>query len=129
MSQYFREKKYYFQNINIKDLLDNKKFGKTIKPYFSNKELNFNKMLLKEKGELMSNEKQLTSIMNKFFFNVMKSLNLKEDQGSSPVNLEDILKKISFHQSIDKIRKTYESNEKFSYQQVTRTRMTSYFKY
>ena len=45
-------------------------------------------MLLKEKGELMSNEKQLTSIMNKFFFNVMKSLNLKEDQGSSPVNLE-----------------------------------------
>ena len=32
-------KKEYFQNLNVKDLSDNKKFWKAIKPYFSNKGL------------------------------------------------------------------------------------------
>ena len=55
-------KKDYFQNLNVKDLLDNKKFWKTIKPHLSNKGLNSNKMLVKEKDKLVSNEKQLASI-------------------------------------------------------------------
>ena len=42
-----RTKKEYFQNLNVKHLSDNKKILKTIKPYFSNKRLNSNKMLLK----------------------------------------------------------------------------------
>ena len=53
-------------------------------------------MLLKEKGELISDEKELASIMNKFIINITKSLNLKEDQGSPSVTLEEILKKIYF---------------------------------
>ena len=77
-----RTKKEYFQNLNVKDLSDNKKFWKTIKPYFSNKGLNSNKMLLKEKGELISDKKQLASIMNRFFINITRSLKSKEDQGS-----------------------------------------------
>ena len=63
-------------------------------------------MLLKEKGELISDEKELASIMNKFIINITKSLNLKEDQGSPSVTLEEILKKNIFHPSIDTIRKT-----------------------
>ena len=43
-----RTKKDYFQNLNIKDLSGNKYFRKTIKPYFTNEELNSNKMLLKD---------------------------------------------------------------------------------
>ena len=50
----------------MSDLSDNKKFWETVKPYFSNKRLNSNQMLLKEKGKLISDEKQLASIMNKF---------------------------------------------------------------
>ena len=33
--------------------------------------------------------------------------------------MDDILEKFIFHPSIDKIRKTYESDKKFSFQQVT----------
>ena len=51
-------------------------------------------MLLKEKRELASDQKQLTSVMNKFFINITKSLNLKEDHGSPPVTLNDILKNL-----------------------------------
>ena len=87
-------------------------------------------MLLKEKGEFISDEKQLASIMNKFFINITKSLKLKEDQGSPPVTLNNILKKFIFHPSIDKIRKTYENNKKFSFQQVTEEHVRQvFFKY
>ena len=52
-----KTKKDYFQNLNLQDFSDNRKFWKTIKPYFSNKGLNSNKFLLKEKRNLVSNEK------------------------------------------------------------------------
>ena len=39
-------KKNYFQKLNIKDLTD-KRFRTTIKPFFSNKGLNYNKLMLK----------------------------------------------------------------------------------
>ena len=57
--------------------------------------------------------------MNKFFIIITKSLQSKEDQGSRPVTLNDILEKINFNPSIDKIRKTYESDKKFSFQPGT----------
>ena len=37
-----KEKQYYFNNIDIKSVIDTKKFWKTIKPYFSKKLLNSN---------------------------------------------------------------------------------------
>ena len=57
-----KTKKDYFHNLNIQDLSDSRNFWKTIKPYFTDKGLNSNKLLLKEKGSLVSNEKQLASI-------------------------------------------------------------------
>ena len=67
------------KNLNLKDLSDNRNFWKTIKPYFSNKGLNSNKLLLKEKGNLVSDEKELATIMNNFFINITKDLELKKD--------------------------------------------------
>ena len=64
-------------------------------------------MLLKEKGKLVSDEKQQASVMNKFFINITKSLKLKEDQSNAPVTLNGVFKKFIFHPSIDKTRKTY----------------------
>ena len=108
----------YFQNLNIRDLSDNRKFWKTIKPYFSNKGLNSNKLLLKEKGNLVSNEKQLATIMNSFFINITKGLELKEDNESNANTLEDVLDAFNSHPSIERIRRTIKTNEKFSFQPV-----------
>ena len=47
----------YFKNPNVKDLSDNRKFWKTIKPYFSNKGLNSIKLLLKKKAILFQMKK------------------------------------------------------------------------
>ena len=122
----WRTKTEYFQNLNVKDLSDNKKFWKANNPYFSNKGLNSNKMLLSEKGELVSDEKQLASIMNRFFINITKSLKLKEDQGSPPVTLNDILKKFIFHPSIDKIYPPLRITSEKMDHNATRARIYSY---
>ena len=51
-----KTKKDYFHNLSIRDLSDNRKFWKTIEPHFTNKRLTSNKLLFKEKGNLVSNE-------------------------------------------------------------------------
>ena len=43
-----KSKTEYFQKLNVKGLSDNKKLWKTIKPFFSSKGLNTNKLMLKE---------------------------------------------------------------------------------
>ena len=112
-----RTKKDYFQNLNIRDLSDNRKFWKTIKPYFSNKRLNWNKFPLKEKENLASNEAQLATIINSFFINIT-GLELKEDNEINAITLEDVLDAFNSHPSIETIRRTVKSNEKFSFQPV-----------
>ena len=71
---------------------DNRKFWKTIKPFFSNKGLNSNKLMLKENNRLIAEEKELTTVMNTFFVNITESLDLKKDDDSSlnPINSENI---------------------------------------
>ena len=64
----------YFQKLNIKDLTDNKKFWKTVKAFFSNKGLNSNKLMLKEKDVVVSDEKALATLMNNYFVNIKRAL-------------------------------------------------------
>ena len=77
----------------MKDLSDNKKIWKTIKPYFSNKGLNSNKLLLNEKGR---GDKELENLVNSFFINITGELDLKKDAKTSlgtTITLGEILQK------------------------------------
>ena len=67
-------KKDYFQKLNIRDLTDNKKFRKTIKSFFSNKGLNSNKLMLREKDFVVADEKALATLMNNYFVNITADL-------------------------------------------------------
>ena len=98
-----KTKTVYFKNLNVKDLSDNRKFWKLIKPYFSNKGLNSNKLFLKEKGNLVSDEKELATIMNNFFINITKDLELKKDTKGKLNNMEDFFKASESHPIIEKI--------------------------
>ena len=67
-----KTKTEYFQKLNVKDLSDNTKFWKTIKPFFSNKGLNCNKLILKENNRLITEEKELATVMNTIFVNIQR---------------------------------------------------------
>ena len=97
---------------------DNRKSWKIIKPYLSNKGLNSNKLLFKEKRNLVSDEKELATIMNNFFINITKDLEMKKDSKGKLNNLEDILKAFESHPSVEKIKKAITTTEKFSFRNV-----------
>ena len=119
-----KTKTEYFQKLNVKDLSDNRKFWKTIKPFFSNKGLNSNKLMLKENNRLITDEKELATVMNTLIVNITESLDLKKDDDSSldlinSENINDILEKHKHHPSVQEISQTFMTNEKFSFKFVT----------
>ena len=60
------------ENINVKDMNDSKKLLKTIKPFFSNKGLNSNKLMLIEDIKLISEESKIANTMNQYFTSITK---------------------------------------------------------
>ena len=76
----------------------NKKFWKSIKQA--------NKLLLQEKGNLVSNEKVLTNTLNHFFVKNRSNLGLKdcETSGRSFENLENFLESLKDNPSVKRMK-------------------------
>ena len=72
----------------------------------------------KEKGNLVSNERQLATIMSKFFINITKDLELQEDKSSNTNTLEDVLKVFNTHSSVERIKRNIKVIDIF-FQQIT----------
>ena len=80
--------------------------------------------MLKENNQLITEERELGTVMNTFFLNITESLALKKDDDSSlnPINSEninDILEKHKNHPSVQEISQTFITNKKFSFEFVT----------
>ena len=71
-------KKNYFKNLDINFTSDCKNFWKTIKPAFTDKGKTHNKIILVEEGEIISESKQITEIMNEYFINITKTLDIPQ---------------------------------------------------
>ena len=80
----------YFSDINVKRISDNKKFRKTIKPFFSDKGLNTNNMMLVEDNEIVREEEIIPNIMSNYFTNITTHLKLKLTKIDTKANLESI---------------------------------------
>ena len=67
--------------MNIKQVSDNKLFWKSVKPFFSDKASNSSKITPVEENNIISDEEEIANIMNNYFINVTKTLNLKKQLG------------------------------------------------
>ena len=119
VSLFCKTKAEYFHKLNVKDLPGIKKFWKTIKPHFSDKDLNSNKLMLKEKNGPITEKKQLATVMKTFSVSVIEGLDKKK--GNDPPlnsinyqNINDVLEKFKNHASVRKIRQTIMTDEKFA---------------
>ena len=72
-----KTKKAYFEKLNIKEIGDNKTFWETVRPYFSDKDNKSSKITLVENNIVIADEKRVAELMNKYFINIAKNLNLK----------------------------------------------------
>ena len=108
---YKRERRKYCEKLDLKNITDNKKFWKIIKPFLSNKSCESSKISLKEGDEIISDDSEVADILNKHFVNSVRCL---ADMGwcSSHVfdvndakdPLNNIIKRFQHHSSINAIK-------------------------
>ena len=81
--------------------------------------------MLKENNRLITEEKELATVMNTFFVNITERLDLKkyDDSSLNPINSEnisDILEKHKNHpRSVQEISQTFMTNKKFFFEFMT----------
>ena len=73
-----KSKKEYYGRLDVKDIADNKKFWKTVKPLFSDKSKSRRTKTLVEDVKIESNHKKIVDIFNIFFANVVTSFEVPE---------------------------------------------------
>lgn len=71
-----REKQFY-GGLDIKDVTDNKKFWKTIKPLFSDKTKLSNNHITRDK-KVVTDNSEIAKTLNSYFINVVKSLEIPD---------------------------------------------------
>ena len=124
VSQVRRAKQDYFQNINENHISDNKKFWKTVKPYFSNKHSSNERITLLNNGKIISKDDELAHAFNDFFANIVKKLNLPDPPASTTNIKNPIYKSIAMfehHPSIKAIKQNMKTLPSFSFRDVTNT--------
>ena len=123
-----KSKKDYFENLNEKNITDNKRFWKTVKPFLSKKIHLSERINLteEENNSLLTNCEEVAEELNNFFANAVKNLNISnyENCDSLAENIDDpTLKAIAKwrnHPSILAIASEYKNRANFSFNFVSK---------
>ena len=134
-----KEKKDFYSNIKNSDIIDNKKFWKTVKPLFTDKVTIKSKITLIEKDiiaeengedkvmeEVITDDIKVSEVFNDYFLNIVPNLNITTEINidkdlSLPRSNDQMLnsiKELQNHDSIVMI-KTKNKNSVFSFSPVT----------
>ena len=73
---YKKVRKKYDTNLDLTNITDSKRFWKTTKPFFSDKGIGKTEITLIEEDSIFQQDLEVAKIMNDFFSNVVKSLNV-----------------------------------------------------
>ena len=68
-----KTKSDYFIIIDIKNITDNKRFGTSVKPLFTDKSKTCNSIILNENDKIIKDGKKIANMFNKYFVNIIKS--------------------------------------------------------
>ena len=123
---YKKERKKYYNSLNMKDITDNKIFCKTIKPFLSEKCTTSSRITLKNKDNIISNDGMVAEEFSIFFENAVKALDInpKDLTLGNTNNLSDpieiAIKKFESHPSIQVIRENVSVTEKFEFEYVNK---------
>ena len=112
----------YFQNHMLHGA-SSKNFWTFCKPFFSNKTTNFDdKIILGEKGEVLSKNEEIATHFNNYFNNITRGLNIEKwciSENSSDDPLVNAIRKYENHPSIIKIKSSVETAQLFDFNFVS----------
>ena len=121
-----RAKKDYYNTLDINIFKDSKKFWKSIRPLFSDKQKEFLKeLILVEKDTVTSKENEVAEKMNNYFIDAVDSLGvvpyLDENDNNiySRNKIDMIVSKYVNHPSILKIKEYINVKETFTFSKTT----------
>ena len=114
----------YISNLNIKCVVDNKKFWKILKSSFSDKSNDFESITLVDNDSIVSDDNEVANIFNEYFSNLVEGLSLHVPEnfvnhyckGEDPIS-SSILKDQN-HTSITAINKIHLLN-RFSFKNAS----------
>ena len=122
---YKKERKKYYNNLNINKITDNKQFWQTVKPLLSEKGTRFAHINLVDNEKIISEDRDVAQTLNNFFENAVKSLGIKENQyilsntGESADPVDIALNKFEHHPSILAIKENISFENMFTFSSVT----------
>ena len=103
---YTRERNKFYSNLNLKNITDNKKFWKNIKPFFLNKRISKTEITLIEREKIISNDLEVANTLNSFFEHAVTLLGIPQvndyliDHEYILDPIEAIIRKYSIHPSV-----------------------------
>ena len=106
--------------------MDNRKFWKTVKPNFTNKN-KAQKIILVEDGEIISESTKNAEVLNDYFINIVKDLDIpniattEESVKTDPI--VNIIQTYANHSSICRIRERVDQTYQFSFCKINASHM------
>ena len=124
-----QNKKGYFETSDIKSVIDNKMFRKTVAPLFSSKSKASNKITLSENENLIINDQKCAEMFNNYFDSIAKELKIPTDQIllNDESTFDDLIiaavHNYKRHQNILRIKEKVKKYELFSFYDVNPDKM------
>ena len=116
-----KSKKNFYNNLNVKRIMDNIKFWQTIKPNCTDKTLKDERTTLVEGDKFITEEKNVIKIFKDHFEKIVETLKIDHpilsDLTDDPVL--KAIEKFSHHASVLKIKEARNSSDCFSLKLVT----------
>ena len=122
-----KEKREYYNNLDIKIFEDNRKFWQKVKSLFSNKQNFLQKnIIIEEKGIITSNNFEVAEKLNNFFIETVENLDIESFVPNINVeheiykgNIHQIVKNYETRPSILKIKENVNVEYKFKFTDTT----------
>ena len=126
-----KEKKKYYNNLDLTIFMDNKKFWQRVRPLFSDKQKALPRdIILVENDVIISEKKDVAEKLNNFFIEAVDNLNIEaylptytdhieftEDTVSDDIQV--IINKYKNHPSIIKINENVSEGNNFTFKDIT----------
>ena len=128
-----QNKKGYFETSDLKSVIDNKMFRKTVAPRFSSISKASNKITLSENEKLIINDQKCVEMFNNYFDSIAKELKIPIDQIllNDASTFDDLIiaavHNYKSHQNILKIKEKVKKYELFSFYHVNADKMLKIF--
>ena len=95
-----KTKKNFYKALDEKQVFDSKTFWKNVRPFFSDNGVNSSKITLVEKNAIVVDKDKIANVMNNYFINITKNLNLNPVDKNKVAMFEN-------HISLKKIMKPF----------------------